>query len=434
MAINPPFISLVIPVKNIEKAYPGGYEQYKTDNPDSFKRPFLFDDDLVCDQVVMGPDLGERIEELEMLGLKGVAENGGVRYWRDFCVMDQMGGPTLNCPWISWNPHDGASFVDCDEVKLSWDGKVFQHALGSARINREIGWQIELYEQLLKNTEKLARQRYYYKLSNRRERVAPGDENKVKRVDLSPIQISCETLLGNVSPLSPQFELHFNTRIDISSGDDILKTFGQMNIADDKALIVNDGYLTDEGPFVLDEDVENELLQRTDYCLCKEMCKKLEAGEMQLIKGITLFREERFFAYDLLDKSSTLSILPLEPMKHQSVYRASTGYWQLDEAGEKEMADRLRKILRTAAAKGFTDLIFGDSGCMSLRFPAIHVARICKSVFEEDEFRNRFKRIVFCIPSSKKKEDVNLLGIGRSFRKVFEGDGKGKKEKKEKRW
>jgi hypothetical protein len=38
--------------------------------------------------------------EWESYGLKGATEENGVMVWKDFCVADTSGGPTLPCNWL----------------------------------------------------------------------------------------------------------------------------------------------------------------------------------------------------------------------------------------------------------------------------------------------------------------------------------------------
>jgi len=94
MAIRVMFINLIIPIENIEKKYPGGFEQYKIDNEDRI----AYDNYLVMKGAMSPWDMESHVKEIEEFGLVGVVEKNGVEQWQDFCVVEWE--PTLPCDWI----------------------------------------------------------------------------------------------------------------------------------------------------------------------------------------------------------------------------------------------------------------------------------------------------------------------------------------------
>ncbi|MFV0469562.1 MAG: hypothetical protein ACK5MK_11625 [Dysgonomonas sp.] len=97
MALGTAFINLIIPIENIEKHYPGGFEQYKKDNGTRM----VHDNYLVMKGAMSPWDMESLTKECEEFGLIGVVEKDGVEQWQDFCVVEVE--PTLPCDWLLQN-------------------------------------------------------------------------------------------------------------------------------------------------------------------------------------------------------------------------------------------------------------------------------------------------------------------------------------------
>lgn len=96
MAIQLQFLSLIIPKEKVEQYYPGGLAQYKTDKNKSF-----LEDDFLIREGAMGPyDIEAMVKKWETLGLVSFSYGHEVRKWKDMCVVDYFGGPTLKCDWL----------------------------------------------------------------------------------------------------------------------------------------------------------------------------------------------------------------------------------------------------------------------------------------------------------------------------------------------
>lgn len=97
-------MNLVIPIENIEKHYPGGFDQYKKDNEVDMKRKDYCDakmrhDNYLVVKSAMGmDDIESFAKECEDFGLVGVVEKDGIEQWQDFCIIDIV--PTLPCDWL----------------------------------------------------------------------------------------------------------------------------------------------------------------------------------------------------------------------------------------------------------------------------------------------------------------------------------------------
>jgi len=106
MAIELAYINLVIPIREIDKHYPGGFEQYKKDNEGKMEH----DDYLVMKSAMSMEEIESFAKECEDFGLVGVVEKQGIKQWRDFCIVDII--PTLPCEWLG---HDGTAIYHIDD-------------------------------------------------------------------------------------------------------------------------------------------------------------------------------------------------------------------------------------------------------------------------------------------------------------------------------
>lgn len=111
MAIELAYMNLVIPIENIEKHYPGGFEQYKKDNEADMKSDnycdnakIRYDNYLVVKSAMDMDDIDSFAKECEAFGLVGVVEKDGIKQWQDFCIVDIV--PTLPCDWLGGGGFD----------------------------------------------------------------------------------------------------------------------------------------------------------------------------------------------------------------------------------------------------------------------------------------------------------------------------------------
>jgi len=74
----------------------------------------------------------------------------------------------------------------------------------------------------------------------------------------------------------------------------------------------------------------------------------------------------------------------------------------------KNMQDKIRLVYRMAAHNGQDRVVLGAMGCGAYGCPAQAVAREMKSILLEDEFKGRWKEVIFAVLS----KDVDYWGKG----------------------
>ena len=106
MTVRIKYISLIIPIYNLNKFYPGGAEQYILEHS-SFPRPKrLLDwhDSKIVRRLAMNyMDIISFIEEFKNFGLTPTVTVNNQLQWQDMCIVDKIKGPTLPCRWLKYN-------------------------------------------------------------------------------------------------------------------------------------------------------------------------------------------------------------------------------------------------------------------------------------------------------------------------------------------
>ena len=101
MSVVIEFISIVAKRTAIEQRYKGGIAAFI-----KFKGPYdcvIYDkDEYLYKEGTMSPSAAKDIcSEYERAGLRGKSEDG--KSWIDFCIIDELMGPTLECDWIFYD-------------------------------------------------------------------------------------------------------------------------------------------------------------------------------------------------------------------------------------------------------------------------------------------------------------------------------------------
>ena len=106
--------------------------------------------------------------------------------------------------------------------------------------------------------------------------------------------------------------------------------------------------------------------------------------------GATVFRASNF---ELFQKPFQMSFITVAAIKEPVL--TPTGH--LTDADKDQTRDKIRTILRIGLKHGHDCLVLGALGCGAYGNPPADVARLFHEVIEEDEFRDKYKMIVFAI-------------------------------------
>ena len=119
---------------------------------------------------------------------------------------------------------------------------------------------------------------------------------------------------------------------------------------------------------------------------------------------VIVFREGADDGFALLDEPWKVGIISLAALdfneKHgkDRQYQAKGGGFT--EEGEEIMREKIRTILRMALENGHDGVVLGAFGCGAFRLNPELVAQFFDETFEEMEFKDKFKYVVFAILES----------------------------------
>lgn len=107
MAVTVQFITLVVRIDRINAHYPGGFSAYLEQQ----EKPVEHDDHLLRQGAMSPMDIESAVNEWKEIGLQPTEKIRGVLHWKDCCVIDYFGGPTLPCDWIELSPDHEQAFI-----------------------------------------------------------------------------------------------------------------------------------------------------------------------------------------------------------------------------------------------------------------------------------------------------------------------------------
>lgn len=128
--------------------------------------------------------------------------------------------------------------------------------------------------------------------------------------------------------------------------------------------------------------------------------------------GVTIFRDTEVKGYPLIDGPWHTNFIAVAAcnLRHEERGERIPSY--LIETTQ----NKIRTILRIAAANNQTRLVLGALGCGAFGNPPRHIAELFCEILHEDEFRTRFREIYFAIiPDHNDRDKRNY----RSFKEVI---------------
>ncbi|GHV39090.1 TIGR02452 family protein [Spirochaetia bacterium] len=135
--------------------------------------------------------------------------------------------------------------------------------------------------------------------------------------------------------------------------------------------------------------------------------------------GITVFRASENSGYALLKEPYRLSFVSVPALRKPELKKKGTAYFIADSLVETAK-EKIRTILRIAAAHAHESLVLSAFGCGAFANPPGHVALLFKEVFEEEEFKHRFRLVVFSIIDDHNSwKEQNPEGNFLPFLQVF---------------
>jgi len=106
-----------------------------------------------------------------------------------------------------------------------------------------------------------------------------------------------------------------------------------------------------------------------------------------------LFREDEQHGYKLMETPECLSFIAVAGINRPELKDAT----HLADSMIEGTKNKMRTILRIGLRHGHDSLVLGALGCGAFCNPPSHIAQLFHEVFEEPEFKNKFRLISFAI-------------------------------------
>ena len=101
MSVQIEFVSVVVKKSAIKQKYGPGIKSFIS-NFGPFDGPVTDSDSHLLKDGAMSSSSAQAIcRSFERAGLQGLSEDG--QAWVDFCVIDELAGPTRSCDWIIYD-------------------------------------------------------------------------------------------------------------------------------------------------------------------------------------------------------------------------------------------------------------------------------------------------------------------------------------------
>ena len=132
--------------------------------------------------------------------------------------------------------------------------------------------------------------------------------------------------------------------------------------------------------------------------------------------NVTILRDVISTGYALLDNPSSISIISVAAVKNPTIDKEKLEI-KMPKAIEREK-NKMRTILRIGLLHGHDSLILGAFGCGAFHTPPSHIARLFAEIFDEPEFKNKYKGLFFAVLEGRKQEH-NPEGNVKPFVDIF---------------
>ena len=435
MALALEYISLIVPINKIEQYYPGGFEKYKSDHKQSIGGSIWYDEYLVRDGAMSNYEVGRLIQEWESYGLKGVIEVDGQKLWKDLCVVDYFGGATLPCFWLK--SKDGSISHINDESKLVihrnnlWDGKVSLFKpiewLNQFKVASEAKDRLELRKlrkEIFQQTIQIIKQKEY---------SLDGEDIQLDNADLTEKTVFY-TKPKHLNPSDCNTQTKFTViEADCIETSLLLQKAGYNVCMLNMANRQNPGGGVWGGAGAQEENIfrrSNILLslyQFVDYANQygieenKEYSYPLDRDSGGIYtEDATIFRGSENNGYCLLKNPFKLSVVSVPAINGPKIDLINR-YYRITKDLIEPSKEKIRTILRIGAEHNHDCLILSAFGCGAFHNPPQHMAELFKEVFDEPEFMNQFKMVVFAIIDDHNAwREHNPEGNVIPFKRVFE--------------
>lgn len=132
--------------------------------------------------------------------------------------------------------------------------------------------------------------------------------------------------------------------------------------------------------------------------------------------NVSIFRECEAKGYKLMSQPREVSFITVAGINHPELDINGMIIPELINVAK----NKIRTILRIGLKHGHDSLVLGALGCGAFRNPPRHIAKLFHEVIEEQEFKNKYKYIVFAIlEDHNSHKEHNKEGNFKPFKNEF---------------
>lgn len=297
-----------------------------------------------------------------------------------------------------------AEYEKKDSNVIGWDKDSFIREYESLMLKLKKGdgdsyYQIKvLRSKEYRNTIELVNQGYYY----------TEDKDKVILPDVSD-------MIRNTMFYDKEFTVYdvsanYETKVDVVNADSLATAIDLKKQGYDVA-ILNMASRSNPGGGVLKGAgaQEETLFRRTNLFQSLYQfapfarCYKVPLSDKQYpmdrnfggiyTPGATVFRKDEKSGYELMKQPVDLSFISVAGINRPELTSDGMIAEHLIEPTRRKM----RTIFRIGLHHGHDTLVLGALGCGAFANPPRHIARLFHEVMNEDEFRNKYRLVVFAV-------------------------------------
>lgn len=434
MSVYLEFINLIVPIEIIEQHYPGGFAKFKQDNKSYLGGRIWFDEYIVRDGAMNPIDMEFLAKSWKQLGLSGIAENDGNKFWKDMCIVDTLKGPTLPCDWLIHKQDSACHIQDHSSVIIGRGNfqaiqisnfnptewlRNFRIASASLSGFREL--RADIFQQTVFVVQNGGYHLHGDFVSVENKGLAENTSFFIRPKSLNPANTIDETVFSVL-------------QADCLECAELLTKAGYNPCVLNMANRQNPGGGVLGGAGAQEENIFRRsnlflsLYQFVDYCdqygiprnTSNSYPLDRDTGGIYS-KDVTVFRGSEKSGYCFLKKPFKISIVSV-PAINKPQLEHINGQCHISRQLVEPSKEKIRTVLRISGQMGHDCLVLGAFGCGAFCNPPHHMATLFKEVFNEKEFLYQFKLVVFAIldDHNTRKEhnpDGNFIPFLREFEK-----------------
>ena len=132
--------------------------------------------------------------------------------------------------------------------------------------------------------------------------------------------------------------------------------------------------------------------------------------------NVTVFRDTENNNYEYLEKTYQISVITLPAIKEPKLNNDG----KLKPSYAEAYEEKIKQILSIAIDNKHTNIVLSAFGCGAYKTPPTEIAQLFKKILRSDQFRGKFKNVVFAIIDDKNAyQKHNPNGNLKPFLNVF---------------